>query len=104
MLTTSLLVRYMCVCVSGYSYTTSSHSHSAGRGQVTQLLCSQVAGGTRRLESLGTSRHFKRSEQKSKVTKDNLLVEKELLHKRLGTQVLGLLKFTTKKQANLNYN
>ena len=39
------------------------------------------------LLSKNTSRHFKRSEQKRKITKDGLLVEKELMHKRLETQV-----------------
>ena len=35
------------------------------------------------LLSKNTSRHFKRSEQKKNVTKDTLLVEKELLMQRL---------------------
>ena len=37
--------------------------------------------------SKNTSRHFKRSEQKKKITKDSLLVEKELIHTRLKQQV-----------------
>lgn len=37
--------------------------------------------------SKNTSRHFKRSVTKRKITKDGLLVEKELLHKRLESRV-----------------
>lgn len=45
------------------------------------------------LLSKNTSRHFKRSEQKQKVTKNSLLVEKELLRQRLDGTVSSLCDY-----------